>query len=224
MSIEKRFYGNTIDGAGADIFTLKNSKGTVAEITNYGGIITSLKVIDNKGLYEDVVLGFDNLEGYMHNKPYFGAIIGRVANRIENSTFEMNGIDYKVAANDGGNHLHGGLKGFDKVLWRAEIANKEGAECLVLSYVSQDGEEGYPGKLYARVTYTLTEDNALQMDYYAVSDKDTVVNLTNHSYFNLAGHASGDILKHKVMINAEKFTVSNKDCVPNGEIDRKSVV
>jgi aldose 1-epimerase len=218
MGIEKKFYGNTTKGAAVDIFTLRNSKGMMVEITNYGGIITSINVSDNKGNFDDVVLGFDKLEGYMNNKPYFGAVIGRVANRIENSKFEINGIEYKVAPNDGANHLHGGIVGFDKVIWRAEIDNKDGVESLALSYVSQDGEEGYPGKLYVRVTYTLTEENALNIDYYGVSDKDTVVNLTNHSYFNLGGHDSGDILKHKVMINSEKFTVSNKDCVPTGEI------
>ena len=218
MGIEKNFYGNTSSGLVADIFTLKNSKGMEVEITNYGGIIISIVVPDNKGDFKDVVLGFDRLEGYMNNKPYFGAIIGRVANRIENSNFEINGILYKVAPNDGVNHLHGGAVGFDKVIWRAEIINEDRVESLVLSYVSQDGEEGYPGKLYVRVTYTLTEENALNIDYYAVSDKDTVVNLTNHSYFNLAGHDSGDILKHKVSINSEEFTVSDKYCVPTGEI------
>lgn len=218
MSIEKKFYGNTPNGSTVDFFIMKNSKGMEVKITNYGGIIISIIVPDNKGDFKDVVLGFDKLEGYMSDEPYFGAIIGRFANRIENSCFEIDGVEYKLAANDGVHHLHGGIVGFDKVIWRAEAVNKEGTESLVLSYVSQDGEEGYPGKLYARVTYTLTEENALNIDYYAVSDKNTVVNLTNHSYFNLSGHDSGDILKHKVKLNSEKFTVCNKDCVPTGEI------
>lgn len=218
MSITKRVFGKTANGNEAYIFTLVNSKGMKAEITNYGGIVVSLTAPDSKGNFEDVVLGFDKLEDYLTKNTYFGAIVGRHANRIENASFELNGVEYKLAKNDGENSLHGGVVGFDKVLWKAEIANKDGQECLELTYTSVDGEEGFPGNLDVKVIYTLTEDNALKIDYFAVSDKDTVVNLTNHSFFNLSGHAAGSIEKHEVMINATKFTVGNKQVIPTGEI------
>lgn len=219
MGITKKFFGNTFDGKAADIFTLCNSKGITAEITNYGGILVSLKVPDKNGSLNDVVLGFDELKGYLSkDNPYFGAIIGRHANRIGNASFEINGVEYKVTKNEGENQLHGGLKGFDKVVWNAQIVSKDNNECLELTYVSKDGEEGYPGNLKVKVTYILTEDNALNIDYSAVCDKDTVVNLTNHSYFNLSGHFSENILKHKVMINAEKFTAADEQSLPTGEI------
>lgn len=218
MTITREFYGKTLDGKDAEIFTLSNSNGMVAKISNFGGVLVSLVVPDKSGKLDDVVLGYDRLEGYLRKGPFFGAIIGRHANRIENSSFEINGIEYKITKNEGENQLHGGLVGFDKVLWQAEIITKEKEEALELSYVSKDGEEGYPGNLQVKVIYTLTEDNALKIDYFAVSDKDTVVNLTNHSYFNLSGHASGNILKHQVMINADRFTVANKESLPTGEI------
>lgn len=217
MSIEKRFYANTEDGKDVEIFTLKNLKGMTAEIINYGGIVVSLKVPDKNGKIDDVVLGYDNLESYTKKGPYFGAIIGRFGNRIEDAVFELNGVEYKLAKNDAHNHLHGGIVGFDKVVWQAEI--KEGQnECLELYYTSKDGEEGYPGNLKVKVTYTLTDDNELRIDYNAVSDKDTVINLTNHSYFNLSGHTSGNILDHKLMINADKFTPTDKYSIPTGDI------
>lgn len=218
MGIVKKLYGKTADGTEVYIFTLSNSKGMAAEITNFGGTIVSLLVPDGKGNLEDVTLGYDKLDGYLKKGPYFGAIIGRHANRIEDSKFEIYGVEYHVAANDGKNHLHGGLKGFDKAVWQAEIVKQGGSECLELTYRSVDGEENYPGNLDIKVTYNLTEDNALKIDYFAVSDKDTVVNLTNHAYFNLSGHASGDILKHELMINADKFTPVNSECIPTGEI------
>lgn len=218
MSITKRFYGNTASGIPVDIFTLKNSKGTTVEITNFGGIIVSLMVPDKEGKLDDVVLGYDKLAGYEKKGPYFGAIIGRYANRIGNSRFELNGVEYKLAKNEGDNHLHGGIVGFDKVVWNAEVVTKNGTEALELTYRSKDGEEGYPGNLDVKVTYILTEDNALVIDYFAVSDKDTVVNLTNHSYFNLSGHASGDILHEKLMINADKFTPTDRYSIPTGEL------
>jgi aldose 1-epimerase len=217
MSISKRPFGKTAEGHAVDIFTLKNFNGMTAEITNYGGIVVSLSVPDNKGNFEDVVLGYDNFDKYLKNKPFFGAIIGRNSNRLENAAFEINGIEYKVTKNEGENQLHGGITGFDKVLWKAEaVEGKE--EALLLSYTSKDGEEGYPGNLEVKVTYALTEDNSLRIDYHAVGDKDTVVNLTNHSYFNLSGHGAGDILEHKVMINADKFTVNDEASLPTGEI------
>jgi aldose 1-epimerase len=218
MSIEKRPFGRTSDGVSVDIFTLKNSKGMTAEVTNYGGAIVSLLVPDAKGNFDDVVLGYGDLENYTKKGPFLGAAIGRHGNRIEKATFEINGVVYNLTKNEGENQLHGGNVGFDKVVWTPEIVVKDGEEALQLSYLSKDGEEGYPGNLDVKITYTLTEDNAIKIDYYAVTDKDTVVNLTNHSYFNLSGHASGDILKHKVEINADKFTVADKESLPTGEI------
>lgn len=218
MTIIKNFYGKTNEGKDADIFTLTNTNGMIVKITNFGGIVTSIIVPDRNGNFEDVVLGYDNLEGYLKNPPYLGAIVGRHANRIEGSAFEMNGIKYNLTVNEGKNHHHGGIKGFHKVLWDAEIVKEVNGEYLELSYLSKDGEEGYPGNLKVKVIYKLTEDNALEINYYAVTDKDTVVNLTNHAYFNLAGHCAGSILNHKVSINGDKFTAINNEGVPTGEI------
>ena len=218
MSISKRYFGKTPEGIGIDIFTLTNKKSLSAEITNFGGVIISLLLPDIRGKIDDCLLGFDKLEDYCRQGPYFGAIIGRHANRIENASFEINGVEYHLNKNLGEDHLHGGLKGFDKIVWQAEIIMQEDKECLQLKYTSKDGEENYPGELEVKVVYSLTEDNALEIHYFAVSDRDTVVNLTNHAYFNLAGHASGDVLKHKLMINADKFTVIDKKCMPTGEI------
>ena len=218
MSVVCRSYGFTKEGKEVFAFTLFNANGLQVEIINYGGIITKLSVPDNKGSFADITLGFDNLDGYLKGHPYFGAIIGRHANRIENAQFELNGKMYKLYKNDGNNHLHGGLKGFDKVVWVAEIVQNGKNESLQLTYRSVDGEEGYPGNLDIKVTYTLSEDNELIIDYFAVSDSDTVVNLTNHAYFNLCGHSTGDISNHEVMINAESFTVINSKCNPIGEI------
>lgn len=218
MGITRSFYGKTVEGKEVDIFTISNTNGMSAKISNYGGIVVSLMVPDRNGKLDDVVLGYDKLEGYIKGGCFFGAIIGRHANRIENASFEINDVVYNVTKNEGENQLHGGLTGFDKVIWQAEILTKGEEECLQLSYTSKDGEEGYPGNLDVKVTYMLTNDNALKIDYFAVSDKDTVVNLTNHSYFNLSGHTSGNILKHQVMINADRFTVNDKDSIPTGEI------
>ncbi|MCX7841574.1 MAG: galactose mutarotase [Clostridia bacterium] len=218
MGIEKKLYGRTNEGKEVFLFTLKNSGGAAVEITNFGGIIVSILVPDKKGRFDDVSLGYDSLEPYMEPGPYFGAIIGRYANRIENSEFEINGITYHLAANDGKNHLHGGLKGFDKVIWHPQIVQSSEGECLELTYKSADGEENYPGNLDVKVIYTLTEDNAIKIEYFAETDKDTVVNLTNHAYFNLSGHASGDILKHKLKICADFFTAVSPEGLPTGEI------
>lgn len=224
MSIKKNF--GTYDGKEVYLFTIKNSKGMVAEITNYGGTLVSLKVKGNKGQFDDVVLGYDKLEDYLKYKNFFGATVGRVANRIENSTFEINGIQYKVAKNEGENHLHGGIVGFDKVVWEEKLLpenesqKEQSDECIEFFYLSPDEEEGYPGNLNVRVKYTVTEENELKIEYNAIADKDTIVNLTNHSYFNLSGQGSGDVLKHKLMINADKFTISDKYSIPTGEIAR----
>lgn len=223
MSITSKYFGKTKDGENVDIFTLTNKNGVEAKIINYGGIVVSLCVPDKNNKFDDVVLGFDNLEdylkeGYKNKCPYFGAIIGRHGNRIEDSKFELNGIVYNLCANNGKNHLHGGAKGFDKVIWDAKIVKDNSKECLQLFYKSIDGEENYPGNLDVKVTYTLTEDNSLEIEYFAISDMDTVVNLTNHTYFNLSGHASGSILDHQLMINSDKYTVINDECIPTGEI------
>lgn len=214
MGIVSRPYGKTEEGGEAHIFTLTNSKGMTAEITDFGGTIVSLNVPDGQGRLEDVALGYGGIEDYLKKGPYFGALIGRHGNRIENAEFELNGKLYRLSKNEGENQLHGGTKGFDKKLWNA-VSDEGGLE---LTYRSVDGEEGYPGNLDVKVNYSLTEDNALRIDYFAVSDADTVVNLTNHCYFNLSGHASGDITGHELRINAESFTVIDGNCIPTGEI------
>ncbi len=218
MSIAKTDYGTLPDGQKASLYTLTNAGGAVARITNYGGIITELWMPDKTGALAYVVLGFDTLQGYMPNAPYFGAIIGRYGNRIGKAAFELDGRTYTLAGNDKGNHLHGGVKGFDKVLWQAEpIETKDGVG-LRLRYVSKDMEEGYPGNLEVTVVYTLTNANELRIDYTATTDKPTVCNLTNHSYFNLAGQGSGDILGHILTLNADHYTPVNAGLIPIGQI------
>lgn len=218
MGITKRSFGKTEDGTEVFLFKLENAQGVSTEITNFGGIVVSIFVPDRNGKIDDIALGFDNLDSYQKPGPFFGAIIGRHANRIENAEFELNGQTYHLAKNDGNNHLHGGMKGFDKVVWTPEIVKTEEGEALQLTYLSKDGEENYPGNLEVKVLYSLNDHNELRIDYYGVSDKDTVVNLTNHTYFNLAGHDSGDILEHQLMIHADQFTVINEECIPTGEI------
>lgn len=218
MSITKKFLANTKSGLKVESYTLSNSNGMEADILNLGGIVYSLRVPDRNGRIDDVVLGYDDIESYLKPRgAYFGAIVGRHANRIGDACFELNGIEYKLAKNDGENQLHGGIKGFDKVIWQAKVIGGDN-EKLQLSYLSKDGEEGFPGNLEVKVIYSVTEENELKIEYYAAADKDTVVNLTNHSYFNLTGQASGDILNHKVMINADKFTVNDDKALPTGEI------
>lgn len=216
-SVTSQSWGKTSAGEEVHLFTLVNEKGMEARITNYGGIIVSLKVPDREGVMADVVLGFDRLEPYLGKHPHFGCITGRYANRIGGASFEIDGVTYEVTANSGKNHIHGGREAFDKKLWQAKIV--EGKNAVELSYTSADGEEGFPGKLDCTVTYSLTEDNALRIEYAAVTDKPTVVNLTNHSYFNLAGEGSGDILGHELMIPAEEFTPTDDALIPTGEIE-----
>jgi aldose 1-epimerase len=187
-----------------------------ARICNYGGLVTSLKVPDRNGKLGDVVLGYDNLDGYFKSSPYFGALIGRYGNRIAKGKFTLDGIAYTLPVNNGSNALHGGIKGFDKVVWEPTILNDGKNPSMQLRYVSKDGEEGYPGTLTVTAIYTLTEDNALKLEYAATTDKDTVANLTHHSYFNLAGH--GDVLGHVVMIHADKFTPVDNTLIPTGEL------
>lgn len=217
MSIIKKDFGKTKDGSDVNIFTLTNKTGMKAEVCTYGGAIVSLTSPDKNGNFDDIVLGYDNIESYENGDKYFGALIGRCGNRIENGIFKINGTEYSLAINNGPNHHHGGIKGFDKVVWDYEILNNENNQ-LKLSYLSKDGEEGYPGNLNVTVIYTLTDDNSLEIHYHAISDADTIVNLTNHSYFNLGGHEFGTILDHKLMINANTFIVNNEFSIPTGEI------
>ena len=216
LKIEKTDFGKLPDGQAAELYTLKNANGMEAKITNYGVIITHLTTPDSSGVFDDVVLGYDSLAGYLKSSPYFGAIVGRYGNRIAKGKFTLDGKTYTLAVNNMVNHLHGGTVGFDKVLWKAEpIEGEEPA--LKLSYVSKDGEEGYPGNLNVTVTYTLQKNNSLKIDYTATTDKATVVNLTNHTYFNLTG-AKRDILDHQLTLNADRFLPVNETLIPTGEL------
>lgn len=219
MSVQTETFGKMPDGKQVDLYTLTNPNGLRARITNYGAILVSMEVPDRKGKLADVVLGFETLDGYLGEHPYFGAIVGRYANRIGQGKFTLNGVEYKLAVNNGPNHLHGGIKGFDKVLWKLEDIKAESDKAFVkLSYLSKDGEEGYPGNLECSVTYTLTKDNELKISYEAKTDKATVINLTNHAYWNLAGQGNGDVLGHELTLNADKFTPVDKDLIPTGQI------
>jgi len=219
QTVKKDSFGKTSDGQVVDIYTLTNKNGLEAKVTNFGGIITSLKVPDRHGKLEDVVLGFDNLDGYLKGHPYFGALIGRYGNRIAKGRFTLNGVEYKLAVNNGENHLHGGIKGFDKVVWNAKPLKVPNSAALQLTYLSKDGEEGYPGNLSVRVVYTLSNANELKIEYWASTDKDTVVNLTSHSYFNFAGQGNGDILNHQLLINARRFTPTDAGSIPTGQLE-----
>jgi aldose 1-epimerase len=216
--VTKQAFGKTADGRDIQLYTLTNKNGMTVAITNYGGIVQSIKTPDRNGKLDDIVLGFDTVDGYLKEHPYFGALIGRYGNRIAKATFTLNGQAYKLAANDGPNHLHGGIKGFDKQLWNARESADPASQRLELTYVSKDGEEGYPGTLSTTVVYTLTDENELRIVYTATTDKDTVLNLTNHSYFNLAGQGSGDILGHEIMIAADRFTPVDATLIPTGEL------
>jgi aldose 1-epimerase len=207
----------TVEGQSVDLYTLTNAHGLETKIMNYGGIVVSLRVPDRRGAFDDVVLGYDTLEAYLTSTPYFGALIGRYGNRIGKGRFTLNGVEYKLAINNGENSLHGGVKGFDKVVWNARPLKTKNGPALELTYLSRDGEEGYPGNLSARVIYTLTNSNELKIDYFATTDKDTVVNLTHHSYFNLAGQGNGDILNHRLTIAANFFTPIDAGSIPTGE-------
>ncbi|MBK9313987.1 MAG: galactose mutarotase [Acidobacteria bacterium] len=210
----KETYGKLPDGTAVDLYTLANRSGMEVKITNYGGIIVSIKTPDRNGRMGDVVLGYDNLDGYVTRNPFFGCLVGRYGNRIGKARFSLSGVEYKLASNNGQNHLHGGLKGFDKQVWQARALDD--ATGLELKYLSKDGEEGYPGNLSVTVTYTLGDDNSLKIDYLASTDKETVLNLTNHSYFNLAGE--GDILGHEMMIDADRFTPVDSELITTGEL------
>ena len=217
MSITARPFGIMPDEREIIIYALTNQSGMKAEIINYGGIIVSLTSPDRTGKMTDILLGYDSPDDYF-KKPHFCALIGRNANRIEGARFTLNGIDYMLSKNQGEYQLHGGIDGFDKKVWDSRILSYGDHKSLELSYFSPDGEEGYPGNLEIRVIYSLTDDNALKIEYFAVSDKDTVVNLTNHAYFNLSGYNSGTILFHELQIDADFYTPVNSACIPTGEI------
>lgn len=219
MSVTKQPFGKTADGQQADLYTLTNAHGLQAQITNYGAIVTRLFVPDRTGKLEDVVLGYDSLEDYIKETPYFGAIVGRYGNRIAGGHFTLDGKSYQLATNNNGvNHLHGGNKGFDKVIWQAEPIEGPEAVALKLTYVSKDGEEGYPGTLKATVIYSLTNNDELKIQYLATTDKATPVNLTHHGYWNLTGGAKRDILDHELMLNADRFTPVDETLIPTGEL------
>jgi aldose 1-epimerase len=217
--IQKKNFGKTKDGQQVVLYTLKNKNGMIAKIMNYGGIVTELHVPDRNGKIGNVVLGFDNFKQYEEGHPYFGAIIGRYGNRIAKGRFVLDGKEYKLAINNGPNALHGGLKGFDKVIWKVDPKETDNGPSLVLSYLSPDGEEGYPGNLSVTVTYTLTNNNELKIDYHAVTDKATVLNLTKHSYFNLSGPGKGTILDHVLTLNADQYTPVDPTLIPTGKIE-----
>ena len=214
----KKPFGKAPDGQTVDLYVLTNRAGVEVGITNYGGAVVSVKVPGRNGKLADVVLGYDNAEGYVNDKSFFGALVGRYGNRIAHAQFTLDGQTYTLAKNNGDNSLHGGIKGFNKALWTAKPLTVKDGQALELSYLSKDGEEGFPGNLKVTVVYTLTNENGLKISYTATTDKKTVVNLTNHSYFNLAGQGSGDILGHKLMINADKFTPVDAGLIPTGEL------
>src|SRR5437879_8713754 len=211
-------WGKTPDGQQVDLYTLGNQNGVAAAITTYGGAVVSLKVPDRNGKLGDVVLGYDWLDGYVNDKRYFGALIVRYGNRIGHAQFALDGKTYTLAKNNGENTLTGGIKGFNKAVWGAKEIPAKNGQALELSYLSKDGEEGFPGNLSVRVVYTLTDSNELKIEYSATNDNKQVVNLTNHSYFNLAGPGSGDILGHVLMIEGDKFAPVDSGLIPTGEL------
>lgn len=211
-------FGKIATGETAQLFSLGNAHGIEVQLTNYGGIITSIRTPDRAGRFADIVLGYADLAGYLHDSPYFGAIVGRYANRIARGRFTLDGTTYTLAVNNGPNSLHGGLRGFDKVIWNAQAFQNQQGQGVTLDYISPDGEEGYPGMLGARVTYTLTPDDRLIVDYQATADKATPVNLSQHTYWNLAGNAARDILAHVLTIDADAITPVDSTLIPTGEI------
>lgn len=218
MPIKKTVFGEMPDGTTIDQYTLSNANGVEVKIITYGGRITSLKVPDKNGNFENITLGFDNLENYVNVNPFFGALIGRYGNRIAKGKFTLNGNEHALATNNGENHLHGGEKGFDSVVWEAQPKEGTGESNLIMTYLSEDGEEGYPGNLKVTVTYILNDNNELKVDYRATTDKTTVVNLTQHAYFNLKGDFSKDILGHQVMLDANYYLPVDAGLIPTGEL------
>ncbi len=214
--IDSASFGTLPDGRSAQLYTLVNRHGLVVKITNYGGIITELHTPDRSGFFTDITHGYDDVAPYVTDSPYFGALIGRFGNRIANGRFELDGCTVQLDVNDGGNHLHGGAEGFHKVLWEAMPFQKDDACGLTLTYLSRDGEQGYPGNLTVTVVYTLTDANELLVSYHAVTDQATPVNLTQHAYFNLAGH--GSVLAHEFEIDADAFLPIDAGLIPTGEV------
>jgi len=216
MRMGSQDWGETPDGQVVQLYTVVNDSGIEARITNYGGIVVSLKVPDREGRLDDVVLRYDTLPEYVDDLSYFGCIVGRYANRIAGGRFTLNGVGYILTANERWNHLHGGIRGFSKMVWEARPVERDGSAGLGLSHLSRDGEEGYPGNLRAEVTYLLTEDDELRIEYEATTDRDTVVNLSHHSYFNLAG--GGDVLDQELTLLADRFTPVDGELIPTGEL------
>ena len=217
-SINKEFFGKTKDGQDVFQFEMKNKKGMIINIISYGGIITSWKAKNRNNHFEDIVLGYNTLKEYENNSPYFGAIIGRYGNRIAKGKFSLDDKEYNLETNNYPNHLHGGVKGFDKVVWQAREILTDSTSSLELSYLSEDGEQGYPGNLKVKVIYTLNNNDELIVEYFAETDKTTIVNLTQHSYFNLSGNFQKDILGHELVINADNFLPVDSNLIPTGEI------
>jgi len=218
LSSEHKAFGKTNDGTPVEQYILRNSHGLQATVITYGATLQSLKVPDRNGKAEDIVLGFDNVQGYQAGTAYFGATIGRYGNRLANGAFELDGQHYQVPKNDGPNSLHGGTQGFDKHVWKAEPSKTDDSVGVTLTYLSKDGEMGFPGNMKTEVTYSLTEKNELRIEYKASTDKPTVLNLTNHSYFNLAGAGNGDVLKQLVTLHADHYTPVNDKLIPTGEL------
>jgi len=218
--IEKHPFGKLADGTVVDLYTLTNKNGLQAQITNYGGAVVALKTPDRRSQLRDIVLGYDEPMGYVQDSSFIGALIGRYANRIARGKFSLAGVEYQLAQNNGVNHLHGGPRGFYKVVWQAHELRRADGVALQLSYFSKDGEEGYPGNLSVTVTYILTDANELRIEYAATTDKETIVNLTGHSYFNLRGAGSGNILQHVLRINADRFTPVDETQIPTGELKK----
>ncbi len=218
MSISSKSFSVVAEGDEIKLFTLRNVKGTEIEIINYGAIVRALRVHDRNGELADVVLGYDTIGDYIDDNSYFGATVGRMGNRIADGRFNLNGEEYELAQNDNGNHLHGGIKGFNKQVWTPMITEENGIPVLTLSFLSVDGEEGYPGNLSIKVAYSLTQENELKIEYEATTDQPTILNPTHHSYFNLAGAGQGDILGHELWINADRFTPVREGLIPTGEL------
>ncbi len=216
LSISQASFGQSPTGTPADLFTLTNANGVIVKITNFGGVITEIHTPDKNGVFADINFGFDHIEPYYKDAPYFGALIGRFGNRIAKGKFTLDGVNYQLATNNGNNHLHGGLTGFDKILWDATTFTAENSVGITLNYLSADGDQGYPGNLHVTVIYELTNENEILVKYHAVTDKATPINLTQHAYFNLAG--KGDVLSHEIMINADRFTAIDDEAIPTGDL------
>ena len=217
-AVEKRSFGKTPEGAAIDLYVLKNKNGVEVEVITFGATLVSLKAPDRSGNMADVVLGYKDLDGYVNDKAYLGATVGRYANRIANGRFTLDGKAYELPRNDGPNTLHGGVKGFNKRIWTAHEVSSPNGQAVRFSYLSKDGKEGFPGNLKAKVTYSLNNDNTLRIEYSTTTNKTTVMNLTNHAYFNLAGEGSGDILSHELTLHADRFTPVSSTLIPTGEL------